>query len=146
MTRDASAQTDSILQKTYESVSTQCDQHESIEELNDLNESFLDKSLEDSNKKLHKADPDFCFHPEELEKEELVISVPKTCFPYEQQTFIIFQSNLEELLRFCPKCGSVVSDMDKRCYGTQLKYNLICLDGCVTEWFSQPKCSAVKGT
>lgn len=52
--------------------------------------------------------------------------------------FIVFEDNLNELMKFCPKCGKPVIEQSRTVNGSLLTYTLKCLDGCEYQWHSQP--------
>ena len=59
--------------------------------------------------------------------------------PYEEQKFIVFEPCLKKLLKFCPKCASVISESKMTKCGSMLSVKIRCInnhdDYC---WTSQP--------
>jgi hypothetical protein len=58
-----------------------------------------------------------------------------------EKKYIIFQSNLEELMKFCQKCGSPISSKTSTNKGSMVAYKITCLAGCDYTWQSQPMIS-----
>lgn len=55
-----------------------------------------------------------------------------------EEKFIVFRSNLEQLLKKCASCGCLCH-LQKHCVGTCVIYKIICLEcGITGEWKSQP--------
>ncbi|XP_078495336.1 uncharacterized protein LOC144750166 [Ciona intestinalis] len=57
------------------------------------------------------------------------------------RTFIIYESQLKQLLRFCPDCGSPIDPeltVETQRTGAMLTLQLACLNGCDVTWHSHP--------
>ena len=52
--------------------------------------------------------------------------------------YLVFSNCLDQLLKRCPKCGVVVTSQKKKTTGSMLSVEMICLDGHITHWDSQP--------
>lgn len=55
-----------------------------------------------------------------------------------QRKFIVFEENLDLLLKFCYKCGSPIIEKKKSVVGSMLQYRITCHGGCSYVWASQP--------
>ena len=67
---------------------------------------------------------------------------------YKEQVFMVYEEQLKELLRFCPKCGSLIiseSTVEVQNEGSQLSLKLTCINNCEYLWQSQPPLHNVKG-
>jgi len=65
-----------------------------------------------------------------------------------ERVFLVYESKLKELLRFCPTCGSIIiQDLIKEMQneGSQLSLNLSCINGCSFKWQSQPILDGTRG-
>jgi len=58
--------------------------------------------------------------------------------PVDQQKFIVFSNNLDELFHFCSKCGSPITHTSKYTKGTMVCIKWTCLSNCSGTWCSQP--------
>ena len=62
--------------------------------------------------------------------------------------FLVYEDNLRELLKFCPKCGSPVINEEieeRENEGSQYSVSINCLNGCKFTWQTQPSTPGVKG-
>ena len=67
---------------------------------------------------------------------------------YKERVFMVYEEQLKELLRFCPKCGSLIiseSTVEVQNEGSQLSLKLTCINNCEYLWQSQPPLPNVKG-
>ena len=79
---------------------------------------------------------------EEEEKEFVSELTPNSKSPIVM--CLAYESCIHELLKFCPLCGSVVTDSLKTWYdGTMLLVKGSCLSGCDFSWTSQPTISVL---
>ena len=65
-----------------------------------------------------------------------------------KRLLLVYEDNLRELLKFCPKCGSpVISDKieERENEGSQYSVSINCLNGCKFTWQTQPSLPGVKG-
>ena len=65
------------------------------------------------------------------------------------RVFLVYEEKLKELLRFYPKCGSLVvpeSIEEIKNEGSQLTLKLNCMSNCFYKWQSQPSLGDIKGT
>ena len=65
-----------------------------------------------------------------------------------QRVFLIYEQKLQDLLRFCPKCGALVlqeSIEEVHNEGSQLSLKLNCFNNCNYQWRSQPPLHDTKG-
>ena len=65
-----------------------------------------------------------------------------------ERTFIVYESKLYELLKYCPNCGghvdsSVIEEVPNT--GSQLHLKISCFNDCLVDWKSQPQVGALKG-
>ena len=58
--------------------------------------------------------------------------------PHSQNKYIVFESCLDCLLRFCPQCNHPIEDISKSMQGSLLSVRYVCLSGQVNTWQSQP--------
>ena len=58
--------------------------------------------------------------------------------PDTDKKYLVFSNCLDQLLKRCPKCGVVVTGQKKKTTGSMLSVGMICLDGHITYWDSQP--------
>ena len=56
----------------------------------------------------------------------------------DQKKYIVFESNLEELLQFCNQCGAVIIEKKRFYRGTMVGYVMHCHNGHDYVWRSQP--------
>ena len=54
------------------------------------------------------------------------------------QEYLVFSNCVDQLLKCCPKCYIVVTGQKKKTTGSMLSVEMICLDGHITHWDSQP--------
>ena len=93
-------------------------EHDELE--TSLNSTYNDEWLEASIKCSGKSDPTF-IPVDDLEP--LRLTVPKSCMPLDGYTYLVFEKNLEELMKFCMTCGSPISSIDRKSHqGTQVTY------------------------
>ena len=52
--------------------------------------------------------------------------------------YIVFESCLDKLIRFCPDCGAPVTETSKLVVGTQINIKISCHNGHTSIWHSQP--------
>ena len=78
----------------------------------------------------------------ESESESIICNNTPTTHDYyvDQPKYMVFESNLEELLKFCKNCGSPVIKLEKmkRDEGSMIAYKIWCHQGCEYKWQSQP--------
>ena len=66
----------------------------------------------------------------------------------DERAFLIYESCLMELLKYCPKCGkSIDSTLTTEMQNTGSQHNLalLCFGGCDFTWSSQPEMTATRG-
>ena len=65
---------------------------------------------------------------------------------FDGSLFLIYEEQLKELYRFCPKCGSFTVDAHEiQIEGLKLSMYLTCQNGCSYKWQSHPPLSTTKG-
>ena len=81
--------------------------------------------------------------------EVIDIVPPKTCVtpadsenktttvPEQEYKYIVFEQNLLQLLKHCPDCGAIVSNIEKQISGSLLKIHYTCSSGHSGKWLSQ---------
>ena len=117
-----------------------CGDDDVIDDTQDI--SWLVKSEEQA----ERQNPDFELSDEE-NYEDINLVIPN----YDPQTdrvLLVFESKLKELLKFCPKCGTVIDSTlttENKYEGSQLTLHLHCLHGCDLVWCSQPTSKGTKG-
>lgn len=57
---------------------------------------------------------------------------------HQTTTYLVYESELYNLFKFCPNCGSHVKSMTKTTTGTMLTIGFKCEAGCNAKWRSQP--------
>ena len=65
-----------------------------------------------------------------------------------RRILLVYEDNLRELLKFCPKCGSPVNTEEteeRENGGSQYSVKINCLNGCNFTWQTQPSLPGVKG-
>ena len=65
-----------------------------------------------------------------------------------EQVFMVYEEQLKKLLRFCPKCGSLIileRTVEIQNEGSQLSLKLTCINNCDYLWQSQPRLPNIKG-
>ena len=65
-----------------------------------------------------------------------------------ERMLLVYESNLYELLRFCPNCGSSVDQsliQEVKNTGSQLHLKIACFNNCDIDWKSQPTVGGLKG-
>ena len=115
------------------------DQSATEQEL-DANSSFLDASVTTV------CDDDPSYEP----SEEMDVSLAESCttadedctpdptHPVSDRKFVVFESQLDQLLARCQSCGQVVEEKEKKVTGSLLSVTCHCLNGHTTVWDSQP--------
>ena len=65
-----------------------------------------------------------------------------------KRILLVYEENLYDLMKFCPRCGSPVNGdeiQERENEGSQFSVKLSCLSGCNFIWQSQPSIPGVKG-
>ena len=52
--------------------------------------------------------------------------------------YIVFESSLDCLMKFCQQCGSPIIEKEMRQNGSMIAYDVTCHSGCMYTWHSQP--------
>lgn len=108
-----------------------------------FNSSNNDEWLEASTKRIQRSDPDFS---PTGETELLKLTFPNITCPTDENVYLVFEENLEKLVKYCMACGNLVSQVDKKSFqGTKVVYFMTCLSGCETRWDLQPKIGGTRG-
>ena len=63
---------------------------------------------------------------------------PRSISPCEVKKFVVFGDSLDQLHRFCNRCGSPVVDSTKFTTGSMVSYQITCHQGHNYVWQSQP--------
>ena len=58
--------------------------------------------------------------------------------PVEQEKFVVFEENLDELFVTCSTCAKPISEQSKKCIGSMVVVETVCVDGHQNKWRSQP--------
>jgi solute carrier family 8 (sodium/calcium exchanger) len=66
------------------------------------------------------------------------VSMEESLPPHEERKFIVFESCLDKLFKFCPQCGLPTVEIKKFTSGCQLGVKWNCLSNCLEVWHSQP--------
>ena len=56
----------------------------------------------------------------------------------EETKFIVFESELDKLFKFCQQCGNIIATKTKHCKGSMITVKTTCLKGHSRTWKSQP--------
>ena len=67
---------------------------------------------------------------------------------YKERVLLVYEQQLNELLRFCPNCGSLIipeNTIEVQNEGSQLSLKLTCINNCQYLWQSQPPLTSIKG-
>lgn len=98
--------------------------------------------------RMERLDSDFEPDPTEENYDNINIVIPVEKPIESDRTFLVYESSLMKLIRYCPNCGAVIDTeltTEKQNTGSQLKLSLHCLNGCNISWSSQPEFSATRG-
>ena len=52
--------------------------------------------------------------------------------------YLVFESELNKLIKYCPDCGSIITDISKTVTGSALSISHSCIPGHNKTWHSQP--------
>ena len=108
-------------------------------------DNWLEKSLERS----EKDDPDYqpSGGKSDIDHSEgLKINTSRAYSIEKDNVYLVYESQLEKLLKFCQVCGEPIIESRKvENEGTQYRRRMSCLGGCDTDWSSQPKTANFKG-
>ena len=58
--------------------------------------------------------------------------------PVEQKKFVVFEKNLGELFVTCSTCAKPIVEQSKKCIGSMVVVQAVCVDGHQNKWRSQP--------
>jgi ribonuclease HI len=58
--------------------------------------------------------------------------------PVEQKKFVVFEKNLDELFVTCSTCAKPIVEQSKKCIGSMVVVQAVCVDGHQNKWRSQP--------
>lgn len=113
------------------------------------NENYLNETtspdlwLEKSLNRADRSDPDFV--PNYEEKEDLNLCIQATHIS-DDRVFLVYESKLRKLLHKCQTCGGFVEEIkEMKNDGTQVRFEMNCLNGCVSKWSTQPELKTVAG-
>jgi len=119
---------------------------EPIATRNDSSLSVLETSFVSEADTIQSKDLDFV--PEEEETSSSSDEEEFSSKEISDRCFLVYESKLKELLKFCPKCGSPIDKSqihEHQNTGSQLILQLLCISGCSFKWKSQPIVGALHG-
>jgi len=100
--------------------------------------------LKKSEKRTEKVDPDYVHEPVSENENPLKLIIKPYNFK-EDQVYLVYESQLEKLFKFC-KCGQPIIEIIKvNGEGTQQTFKFSCLAGCAMSWCTQPILPNIKG-
>ena len=105
---------------------------------------WFEKSL----RRADTSDPDFQPIPqhERGSPEKITVRLPKEFNFKNNRTFVVYESQLDQLLKRCLKCGGPIMEKNElKGDGSQYRLRMECLEGCKTIWCSQPVLSSATG-
>ena len=79
--------------------------------------------------------------PSEYEEEDSYDEMDDPTDETADRCFLVYESQLQFLLKHCPKCGGkidVTETKEVATKGSLFVVSLVCVHGCVTKWKSQP--------
>ena len=108
-----------------------------------------DEWLENSENRMTENDQDYDPNVSLVSEEnfELPGSL-QPCNPITDRTFLVFESNLKQLLKYCFKCGGLIDPtLTKEIHneGSQASFRFTCVNERDLTWSTQPKIENVKG-
>ena len=107
---------------------------------------FQDEWLQKSLTRSEKSDPEFNLDQFDDIGDDIVMTVKRSTNINNDRVLLVYESKLLELLHTCRKCyGPIIEKNEKNGDGTQIRYEMVCLNGCQTFWSSQPSLSSVAG-
>lgn len=128
---------DTPLEETNKNHTTiQLDEANELKDPENDNEEQNDSSTSEDN---YSDDELYTYHSSEESSDE---SVAEISYPTKnEKTFIVFESKLDELFKFCQECKSPVCEVTKTTNGSMVTIHTLCLQNHEYTWQSQPTTS-----
>lgn len=109
-----------------------------------LEKSLLDETI------TSQATSDFEYLPENesdsnLELDETIADESTIAEPSRERCFLVYESSLFILLKYCPRCGNPAIRNEVNVRGSLFKVQIQCSQGCDFVWNSQPLIKSCKG-
>ena len=107
-----------------------------------MDESFISEHADDTDDPI--KDPDYIPEEDTQSSDEYEIEDTEEIDNVER-CFLVYESELNQLFKRCPKCGGASSFEEIKVGGSLYKVSINCSYGCLSRWQSQPYIKACQG-